>query len=135
MPSSAEVRVVRPILCVLLACALLAGATACTRPSQYNQADTKQFDENTTYRITDVDKGFKVLVNYEEYQFWPRRGRSHQGCRDRLIWIAAVYAKEKNRVMAKIDDRLIHVDSGRNILSGYTTCTATYTVDWVYEKT
>ena len=103
----------------------------CTKPSRYTDEDVKRYDEDTTYRITEVEKGFRILVNYEEYQFWPSRRRSHEQCRERLVWIARRHATDLDRKIVKIDWESIQVDSGRNILNGYTTCTATYDVEWL----
>lgn len=116
---------------VLFASLLLFG---CTKPSQYSEVGLIELDDNTSYRITEREDGFRILVNYTEYQFWPRRGRSHQACRDNLVQIAESHASDKKRKIEEIKESLIRVDSGRNALSGNTTCTATYKVKWAKSK-
>lgn len=122
------------ILSVLFVAVLAVGVSGCTKPSRYTEVGTIQLDDNTSYRITDNEDGFRILVNYTEYQFWPSRGRSHQACRMNLIHIAEDYANEKKRKIEEINENLIRVDSGRNALSGNTTCTATYKVKWAKPK-
>jgi hypothetical protein len=119
------------ILAVAIAAVLLFG---CTKPSQYSEVGMVELDDNTSCRITNRGDGFRILVNYTEYQFIPRRGRSHQACRDNLIRIAEDHALEKKRKIVEIEENLIRVDSGRNALSGNTTCTATYKVNWAKAK-
>jgi len=119
------------IVAVALAAVLL---FSCTKPSRYSEVGMVVLDDNTSYRITDRDDGFRILVNYTEYQFWPRRGRSHQACRDNLIHIAEFHASDRKRKIEEIKESLIRVDSGRNALSGNTTCTATYKVKWAKPK-
>lgn len=111
-----------------LICAVAVGG--CTKPSQYSETDVVDLDDNTSYRITEIDGGFRILVNYDEYQWWPSRGRSHQACRDILIRTAEQHSQQMKRKIVAINENLIRVDSGRNILTGYTTCTATYKVEW-----
>lgn len=119
------------IIAVALAAVLL---FSCTKPSRYSEVGMVVVDDYTSYRITDRDDGFRILVNYTEYQFWPRRGRSHQVCRDNLIHLAEFHAIDKKRKIEEIKESLIRVDSGRNALSGNTTCTATYKVKWAKAK-
>jgi hypothetical protein len=119
------------IVAVALAAMLL---FSCTKPSRYSEVGMVDLDDDTSYRITDREDGFRILVNYTEYQFWPRRGRSHQVCRDNLIHIAGFHAIDKKRKIEEIKESLIRVDSGRNALSGNTTCTATYKVKWAKAK-
>lgn len=127
-------RVNPAISSVFFVAVLAVGISGCTKPSRYTEVGTIQLDDNTSYRITDREDGFRILVNYSEYQFIPRRGRSHQACRDNLIHIAENYADDKKRKIEEIDETLIRVDSGRNALSGNTTCTATYKVKWAKPK-
>ena len=106
----------------------------CTKPSRIPKLCLIELDDNTSYRITEREDGFRIRVNYTEYQFWPRRGRSHQACRDNLIHIARFHASDMKRKIEEIKESLIRVDSGRNALSGNTTCTATYKVKWAKPK-
>ena len=129
MPRLSRRAVARTLPPVLLAGLVLLSA-GCTHPSQYTEEGVTRFDDRTTYRITNTDKGFRVLVNYEEYQFVPSRWRVHSVCRARLVSLAEQHARKAKRYILPIDERLIRVDSGRNIVSGTTSCTATYDVEW-----
>ena len=92
------------------------------------RGEIAKFDDDTTFRITDTDDGFRILREFTKNISGGQAGGVRGGCRDRLVTIAWEYADGLKRKIVEIDTFAIRVDSGRNILTGVTTCTATYKV-------
>lgn len=111
---------------------VFAGLTlaACTRPTEYRGEGMIKYRDRVTYKVTPAADGFRLLVNHWQYQFVPARGRSHEACRLYLMEIAGVEARRRGRAIQPVRREAIRVDSGRNILSGNTTCAASYDVKW-----
>lgn len=111
---------------VISVAALLA---ACTTPMPQGgpKADV---DRDTGVSVQERPDGFVVSVAYSRYQFIPETQAVMAACRSQLLATAHDVAERKGRAIQPIDEQRIRISTGRNGLTGTTSCEASVPVMW-----
>jgi hypothetical protein len=106
-------------------CAGVLASPSCTRPAQYANVPLKQFDPNTRYAVEDRDNGFTLVVEFSQRAFVPRSDAEMQeACIAALTSVAGDEADKRSRRLQPIDPSTVRVSSGRNGITGHSTCSA-----------
>lgn len=103
--------------------------TACTQ-ANVTSARMTEYDENTKYLIEPNATGFRITVDYSRYQFIPESDALLTACRSALTSIAYEVARTQQKAIDTINEQEIRLSSGRNGLTGLTTCQATVPVHY-----
>lgn len=109
---------------LLAAAAMLAG---CATPAQYSD-NKATIDRDTSYSVQDRSDGFTVTVAYDRYQFIPETSAVMAACRSALLATAYDVADKKGRAIEQINEQRIRISTGRNGLTGITSCEASVPV-------
>lgn len=109
---------------------LLAALTACTYPNSYSQQPMEELDRNSDYSVVENPKGFAITVQHSRYQFIPETDALLQSCKSALLSSAYEYAEGKGREIKPINEQRVKISTGRNGLSGMTSCTASVPVEY-----
>lgn len=112
----------KPLLLILALSTLLAG---CATPAGYSNQPLQTYDKDTEYRIEEAQDGFTVTVYYSRYQFIPETSATFEACKSALTNIAYDHADHIGKPIEQINEQRIRVSSGRNGLTGITSCSAT----------
>lgn len=97
---------------------------------QYGASGQQAADRDTQYSVTDTDQGFVLSLTYERYQFIPETSAVMQACRSQLLATAYKVAEQKGRPIAPVNEQRIQISTGRNGLTGMTSCAASVPVSW-----
>lgn len=103
---------------------VLLGLSACTYPNSYSQQPMNELDRNSGYSVVDNPKGFTITVQHSRYQFIPETDALLQSCKSILLSSAYDYADSKGREIKPINEQRMKISTGRNGLSGMTSCNA-----------
>ncbi|SNB67765.1 hypothetical protein SAMN07250955_10643 [Arboricoccus pini] len=101
------------------ALSLLFLTSACTQPEQAGGADA-----NATYHVADTADGFTLSLDYSRYQFIPETDALIASCKSALLSRAYEVAEERGRELEPINEQRIKVSTGRNGVTGITSCAA-----------
>ncbi|MBT2244713.1 hypothetical protein JQK15_14300 [Sphingobium sp. BHU LFT2] len=112
-----------PMVCL----ALLA---ACTTPADVSQPLAAGGDKNAKFDIKDSATGFTVDLRYSRYQFVPEADALLVACRSIATTRAHEEAKRRGKEIQPIKEQTLRVSTGRNILSGRTSCRAFVEAVW-----
>ena len=112
---------------VLLISLLLSG---CATTTNYTDTEMVRYDKHTQYAIADSLDGFTVSVYYSRYQFIPESGVVVEACLRQAKAIAWEYAETLNQRIEPVNDQRIKISTGRNGLSGITSCSASAVVNF-----
>lgn len=104
---------------------------ACATPAQYSDGKAP-IDRDTSYSVHDRPDGFTVTVAYDRYQFIPETSAVMAACRSALLATAYDVADKKGRAIEQINEQRIRISTGRNGLTGITSCEASVPV--VYRR-
>lgn len=104
--------------------------TACTTPLQQSGPDKIVLDRDTSYSVQDRPDGFTVTVAYDRYQFVPETAAVMSACRSALLAAAYDVADRKGRQIEPVNEQRIRISTGRNGLTGITSCEASAPVEW-----
>jgi len=102
---------------------------ACTRPADVSGPVTAS-DKNAKVAIKPTASGFTVDVRYSRYQFVPESNALITACRSIVIARANEEAARAKREIDPVAEQAIRVSTGRNILSGRTSCRAFTEARW-----
>ncbi len=97
---------------------------------RYTHRPMQTYDRNTEYGIEEHEGGFTLTVYYRRYQFWPQSDSIVMACKSNLTSIAYEVAEGKGKKIKPINEQRIKLSTGRNILTGITSCSATVPVDY-----
>jgi hypothetical protein len=86
------------------------------------------YDDNTKYLVEPIGNGFRLTVDYSRYQFIPESEALLTACRSALTSIAYEVARTQSETIQTINEQEIRISSGRNGLTGLTSCQATVPV-------
>jgi hypothetical protein len=106
-------------LAIILAAAL--ATAACTTPIKQPAGD---------YAVAETPDGFTVTVRHSRYQFVPETAAVQQACRAQLLAAAHEVAERKGRRIEQVNEQRIQISTGRNGLTGITSCEASAPVRW-----
>jgi hypothetical protein len=109
---------------------MLAVLAACTYPNSYSQRPMNELDRNSDYNVVDNPKGFTITVQHSRYQFIPETDALLQSCKSALLASAYEYAEGKGRQIKPVNEQRIRISTGRNGLSGMTSCSASVPVEY-----
>lgn len=112
---------------VFLIIAIVVSSSACTTASVSNSRMV-QYDANTKYAVEPIDNGFRLTVDYARYQFIPETDAIFVSCKSALTSIAYELARTDSRRINSINEQEIRISSGRNGLTGITSCQASVPV-------
>lgn len=115
---------------LLVVSAAVALISACTTPSGIPTEAMTTYDDDTKYLQTPTDSGFKLVVYYSRYQFFPESNAVEAACRSMLTSIAYELADKEGKPIEKINEQRIRISMGRNGMTGITSCLATGVVNW-----
>lgn len=101
--------------------------SGCTTASVSN-ARMVQYDSNTRYAVEPIEQGFRLTVDYGRYQFIPETDAILIACKSALTSIAYEVARMDSRIIKSINEQEIRISSGRNGLTGVTSCQASVPV-------
>lgn len=110
---------------LVIAAMLVAG---CTTPMP--QGGRAEDDRDTGVTIQDTPDGFTVAVTYSRYQFIPETSAVATACRSQLLAAAHDTAARKGRAIEQINEQRIRLSTGRNGLTGMTSCEASVPATW-----
>ena len=114
------------VLTVLIM-AMLAG---CATTATYTDAEMVQYDKHTHYSITESPGGFTVDIYYSRYQFIPESGVVAEACLRQAKAIAWEHAETLGQGIEPVNDQRVKLSTGRNGLSGITSCSASAVVNF-----
>lgn len=103
-----------------IAACLLLSLASCTSAQRFIKGDLVPYDENTKYRIDEMEEGFKLSVLYEKYQFAKDRDSVADDGFERLQSIAMEIACERGKKIKQLDRDFIKIGTGRDWLKGVT---------------
>lgn len=112
---------------ILLTVSAIISFNACTTANLSNSLMVA-YDANTKYAVENTENGFKLMVDYSRYQFIPETDAILTACRSALTSIAYEVARSDSKSIKTINEQEIRVSSGRNGLTGVTTCQASVPV-------
>lgn len=102
----------------------------CTAPMKYTSKPLEPYDRDTEYTIEQMNDGFAITVLYSKYQFVPESDAIALSCKQAITTIAYEYADKNGRKIEPINEQRIKLSTGRNGLSGVTSCSANAVVEW-----
>lgn len=108
---------------ILIAAATLA---ACTTTPQVAGGDAGR----DSFAVQERPGGFELTVNYSRYQFVPETQAVLAACRASLLSTAHEVAATKGRQIQPVDEQRIRIATGRNGLTGMTSCQAWAPIAW-----
>lgn len=100
--------------------------TACAT----TQAPMGEDPGRDSFSVNERPDGFVVSVAYSRYQFVPQTDAVLQACRASLLSTAHEVADKRGRAIEHIDEQRIQITTGRNIVTGMTSCEASVPVTW-----
>lgn len=103
---------------------------SCSAPVNFASGPYRALDEDTQYHVADRPGGFVISVEYSRYQFIPSATALIEACRSALTSAAYQVAEQRGRRIAPINEQRIRVDTGRNIVTAVSSCTATVPVEY-----
>lgn len=106
------------------------GLSACTYANTYSEQPMKALDRNSEYSVVDNPKGFTITVQYARYQMIPETQAVVEACKSALLSSAYDYAEGKGRKIQAINEQRIKLSTGRNGLSGMTSCSASVPAEY-----
>lgn len=109
----------RRVICILSA--LMVGCTAV----DYSGGQMRKYDNATSYHVTDLPNGMKIAVRSDKYQFATNPLALKDEGLSALRFIAREQAAQRGRTIQPIRDEDIMYSTGRNVLLGTTTWSAT----------
>jgi len=115
-------------LLFLLTFALL--IVGCSSPKRLSKVPLTEYDKYTKYGVKERADGFEITVFYSKYQFIPESSVIVAACKSAATAIAYEVAETKGRKIKPINEQRIKVSTGRNGLSGKTSCLAVAIVEW-----
>ena len=118
---------VRSVIIATLISMLLA---ACATPMQYTGAQMTNYDRDTEYAVEPRPDGFAITISYSRYQFIPESSAVAGACKSALTAIAHEHAEKQGRKVEPIDEQRIRISTGRNIVTGITSCSASAIAVW-----
>ncbi len=104
---------------------LIFGLFGCATPTKFTDKPMKKWDSDTEYAIEENAAGFVLTVEYSKHQFIPETDAVRKSCLEAITFIAKETADERKKELETIDPSRIRVSTGRNGLSGNTSCSAT----------
>jgi hypothetical protein len=113
-------------LALILAAALAAG---CTTPIPQG-GPKAEADRGTGVAVEDRPDGFVVSVAYSRYQFIPETQAVLAACRSQLLAAAHDVAAQRRRAIEPVNEQRVRISTGRNGLTGMTSCEASVPVTW-----
>jgi hypothetical protein len=115
-------------IAALLLLTLTAGA--CTTPSDVSKPLSAVPDKNAKIAVKETNDGFSVDVSYSRYQFIPETGAIIMACKSIALARAREEATSKGRAIQTLSDVDVRVSTGRNGLTGGTSCRAFVEAKW-----
>jgi len=110
--------------------AIIAGLVGCATPARHSGAPYRQLDKDTEYSVEDRPNGFRLSVTHSRHQFWPELSKVERACRTTVISVAHDIAVQRGRRIRPIPEERVRVDTGRNIWTGVSFCSASATAEY-----
>lgn len=110
-------------------CALLL-MSGCTTPLQQPGPAKSPADRDTSYSVEDRADGFTVSVSYDRHQFFPETAAVLVACKAALLVAAYEVADRRGRAIEPVNEQRIRISTGRNGITGFTSCEASVPVRW-----
>lgn len=101
----------------------------CATPVQQGPAAKAPLDRHSSYAVEDRPDGFVVSVRHERYQFVPETSAVLTTCKAALMNAAHTEATRRGRKV-EINEQQVQASTGRNGLTGITSCEASVPVRW-----
>jgi hypothetical protein len=114
------------IALLLITTALL----GCSSATQFTNLPMIQYDDDTEYAVEQTANGFNIYVNYSRHQYFPETNIVVASCKSALTSIAYEYADQKGRQIMPINEQRIKISTGRNGMSGMTSCSSMAVIEW-----
>lgn len=114
------------VLASLLACFLV----ACSTPPQYTETPMTAYDKDTDYAVDEKPDGFDLSIYYSRFQYFPDTGALMGMCRSQLTSLAHDLSDKRGRKIENVNEQRIKISTGRNEITGITSCTANAAVKW-----
>ena len=102
----------------------------CSSANRLTSIDLDKKTADIKYGVKESEKGFEIEIEYAKYQFFPESTALITACKSQLVATAYDYADEKEREIKNINEQRIKISTGRNGLTGVTSCTASTKVKW-----
>jgi hypothetical protein len=112
------------ILAVLLCMA------GCATPVEYGTQPKATLDRDTRYTVDERPDGFTASVSYDRYQFIPETAAVMAACKSALMALAYDVADRRGRKIEPLNEQRIRISTGRNGLTGITSCEASVPAVW-----
>lgn len=104
--------------------------TGCSSPKRLAKVPLTDYDKYTKYGVKERPDGFEITVFYSKHQFIPESSVIVAATKSAATAIAYEIAETKGRKIKPINEQRIKVSTGRNGLSGKTSCLAVAIVEW-----
>lgn len=95
----------------------------CATPIKHTEKPMTRYDKNTTSRVDETSTTMTVSVYHSRYQFIAEANSVIQEAKSAAMAIARERAAAQGRKIKPIDEQSVRVSTGRNGLSGITSCT------------
>jgi hypothetical protein len=105
-------------------------AAGCAMPASHSPGQYTALDKDTEYRVDERPGGFRVAVNRSRYQSFPDFSEMRHSCVSSVTSVAHDTAARRGRRLRRIPEDRIRVDTGRNIVTGVSFCSASATVEY-----
>ena len=115
---------------LLIVCAFFLVFVGCSSPKKLSKVPLTEYDKYTKYGVKERSDGFEITVFYSKHQFIPESSIIVAACKSAATAIAYEVAESKGRKIKPINEQRIKVSTGRNGLSGKTSCLAVAIVEW-----
>jgi len=109
---------------------LILTAGACTTPSDVSQPLSSVPDKNAKTSVKDIPGGFSVDVSYSRYQFIPETGAVITACKSIALAQVRDVSTGRSRAVQTLSSDDVRVSTGRNGLTGHTSCRAFVEAKW-----
>lgn len=104
--------------------------SACTTAADVSTPLAAGGDKNAKFDIKDTANGFTIDLSYSRYQFVPEADALLVACRSIATTRAYEEAKSRGKEIQPINEQTLRVSTGRNGLSGRTSCRAFVEATW-----
>ena len=121
----------RSALLLTLANCVAICVVGCATPLDYAKAPLTPYDKDTEYSIEERSDGFTIAVYYSRFQFIPETDAIIVACKSALTSIAHEVARTKGKRIDNINEQQIRLSTGRNGVSGLTSCSAAAPVTYL----
>jgi len=102
----------------------------CSSPMRLSKVPLAKYDKYTKYGVKERADGFEITVFYSKYQFIPESSVIVSASKTTATSIAYEVAETKGRKIKPINEQRIKVSTGRNGISGKTSCLVVAIAEW-----